>query len=268
MPRPAKSDNEKRQLIGARFDPEAREALVHFATKAGISPGAEVERRVLTTLAFDEQGLQLIAEIGAEIQAIQAGTGKRWHKDLMTWAAVMDMFRTGPMMQRSPDNPQDDEVVTEAYAHFRDLSDKRQTLVEAATASGWTWALDPKPRNALSPKGGIFGNALAMFAANPREAERSYILSLPEGEGRDKVIEAHEHLCALDAEIADAERAWLAALAPYWDKEDEGRKWNRRRQRDRARAQMAAGEDYNVMHLTATDPWQWKNVSLGNDDAA
>lgn len=268
MPRPAKIESEKRQLIGARFDPAPRKQLVDYAESAGISPGAEVEKRVLATLAFDEQGLQLIAEIGAEIQAIQAGTGKRWHKDLMTWAAVMDMLRTGPMMQRSPDNPQDDEVVMDAYGRFRELSDERKKLVEAATSAGWTWTLDPKPRNALTPSGGLFGNALAAFAANPREAERNFIMSLPDNEGRAKVVEAHEHLCSLDEEIADAEREWLAALAPYWDKEDEGRKWNRRRQRDRARAQMAAGEDFNLTHLTATDPWQWKNVSLGNDDAA
>lgn len=269
MPRPTKSDSEKRQLIGARFDPEHRKQLVDYANSAGISPGAEVEKRILATLAFDEQGLHLISEIGAEVQAIQAGTGKRWHKDLMTWAAVMDMLRTGPMMQRNPDDPNEDDVVIDAHRQFRQLSDKRQKLVDAAVEAGWNWSPDPKPRKQTGGlSGALFGMAQAPFARGTREAERNYIESLPDGEGKTMVLKLHDQLCDLDEKVAEAEQAWVAALVPYWDKEDEGRKWNRRRQRDRAKALMEAGEDFNMMHLTASDPWQWKRVSLGTDDAA
>jgi hypothetical protein len=268
LPRPPKNESEKRQLIGARFDPADREKIVDYAASAGISPGAEVEKRVIATLAFDEEGLRLIAEIGAEIQAIQAGLGKRWHKDLKTWAAVMDMFRTGPMMQRNPDQPLDDDVVTAAYEAFKVLCDQRQKLIEAANEAGWQWTAEPKPKTKQPQSGGLFANALAVFALNPRKTERDYILTFPDSEGRDKVLEAHDSLLALDQQIDDAERAWIAALAPYWEKEEEGRKWNRRRQRDKAKARMAAGEDFNMMHLTAADPWDWKQISVEKDDAA
>lgn len=267
MPRPPKSDSEKRQLIGARFSPEHRKQLVDYADAAGISPGAELEKRAVATLAFDEEGLELIAEIGAEIQAIQAGLGKRWHKDLKTWSAVMDMFRTGPMMSRNPDPAEHDDVVKEAYERYRALVEERTQVINSVSEIGLSWSQEPKFK-AGRAAGGLLGMASGSLSIDLREAERKIIETIEDEALKLKLLELHEGLRALDSQIEDADKEWSNSLALYWNAESEGRSWNRKRQRDRAIANMRAGEPFNLTHLSASDPWDWKRVSPEEVDAA
>lgn len=255
MPRPAKKETEKRKVIAPRFDPEDRKAIEDYAALSSRSAGAEVERRVRATLAFDEEGLSLLEELGSEIAEIEAGLGgsKRWHQQLKKWSAVVDMFRTGPIMRRNPDSPDNDPAVEEAYRRVSELEKKRKDLVAEASQIGLAWLEDPK-RNALAP--GVVGNALASFSFNPRAAERTTLENLPATEARDYMIGLHEQVCALDQEITDARRSWTTLLAHYWKVEREGRKWNRERQQAKAREAFQRGERVDYYQLTGRDPWQ------------
>jgi hypothetical protein len=265
MGRPPKADSDKRKLIGARFDPVDKSQIEAFAEASGRSAGSEVERRVMATIDLDEAGLELIEEIGREIAAIQRGmNGKRWHKDLVVWSAVTHMLRTGPIMGRRPDSPNDDEAVQEAYQKLSALKYQRKELVAGVSRLGIAWVEEPPTQqNALarySPvTSGLFGNAFANIPpVNPRERERRAIEAAPEGDKvREELLSLHKMLCDLDQQIGEANTAWSNLLADYWMAEREGRDWNRNRQRDRAHQLRKEGLPADYYQLTGTDPWQF-----------
>lgn len=256
MPMPAKKDSEKRKLIGARFDPEDRAAIGKFAKEAGISPGAEVEKRVKATLAFDEEGLALIAEIGEEIREIQAGLGgnKPWHKSLKKWSAVTDMLRTGPIMDRNPDSPSDDEAVDEAWRAVEDLQKERQDIIDEAAQHGLAWKSEPRGQS-RKRGGGILG---AFAILDTREGERALLNKLDDGPEKDALIQAHSKVVELDLRVSEAKAAWTSLLNIYWDAEAEGRNWNRERQRVKAEAARDRGEQVDPYRLSGLDPWSLK----------
>ncbi|MBY6219021.1 DUF4062 domain-containing protein [Qipengyuania aquimaris] len=253
---PAKKDSEKRKLIGARFDPEDRATVGKFAKEAGISPGAEVEKRVKATLAFDEEGLALIAEIGAEIREIQEGLGgsKPWHKNLKKWSAVTDMLRTGPIMDRNPDSPADDEAVKAAYSTVTDLQDERQAIIDEVAQHGLAWKSEPRSQTGKRG-GGILG---AFAILDTREGERALLNKLDDGPEKDALIQAHSKVVELDLKVSEAKGAWISLLSNYWDAEAEGRNWNRERQRVKAKAAWDRGEQVDFYRLSGQDPWNLK----------
>ncbi|MEC7819188.1 MAG: hypothetical protein VX454_11075 [Pseudomonadota bacterium] len=268
MGRPPKKAGEKRQLIGARFDPTDRHAIETAAEKSGRSAGAEIEARVKATLAFDEEGLRFLAEIGQEILDIQRGLGgqKAWHEDLKKWSAVTHMLRTGPIMRRNPDQPHDDEIVSAAYNRFRELQSERRQLVEAANQSGLAWIEDPAPKKSGSGifgsktrLGGILGAAVNKFALDPRVSERSAIEAISDPDAQAAAIEAHDRLRQLDSDVADAREAWSETLQPYWEAEREGRAWNKHRQMKRAQDAFDRGDPVDVYQLSGMDPWGGKD---------
>lgn len=271
MPMPAKKDSEKRKLIGARFDPPDRERIEEFARESGISPGSEVEKRVKATLGFDDEGLRLIAEWGEEIQLIQRGLGgsKPWHKDLKKWSAVTDMLRTGPIMRRNPDRPEEDEAVADAFARLNELEAERSAIIQEAREVGIAWTDNPQGRKLLPKRAEVRNlfrgknvaprpNALSPFNFTPRDSERRLLKDLPEGSAKASLIDMHARLEVLDEEIIEARNAWTSLLSDYWDKEDEGRKWNRARQMANAKEAFDAGEPYDFYQLTGGDPWNLK----------
>lgn len=258
MGRPPKKAGEKRQLFSVRFDPAEREAVEAAADKSGRSVGAEIEARVKATLGFDEEGLALISAIGSEIQEIQKGfNGKRWHKDLTVWSAVVDMFRTGPIMATNPDNPSDDEAVSKAYAAYQEAYDRRQAIIDDVAHIGVAWLSDPKPKS--RPKSqGLFGNALAGLV-DGRLAEKAAIKAISDDETRRTLSEIHDEVCSADDEVASLEAEWIAQLRLYWDAEREGRAWNRARQKRKAQQAFEQGEPVDYFHLSGTDPWFLKS---------
>ncbi len=258
MGRPPKASNEKRQQIGARFSPEDRARIDDWAEKAGRSAGAEVERRVLATLDLDDEGLQLIEDIGREIVAIQRGlNGKRWHKSVKVWSAVAHMLRTGPIMEHRPEDPMDDEAVQDAYRVYSGYDEQRRELVSKVASAGVAWLEDPMPPNALMPsEDGIFGrsyNALAYI--KPRERERRAIEALDDDDHKDALLYLHGKLCELDEQVREAKAAWVELLSDHWNEESEGHAWSRQRQMEQARQAKAQGRPYSFYHLTGVDPW-------------
>jgi hypothetical protein len=97
MGRHAKPKEEQRQQIGFRLSPADRHRLEAAASRSGVSVPQEVEVRLISSLDQDEMidgpTAELIGQIAAQIAEIQKMTGKRWHKDVTTWAAVHEMLR-------------------------------------------------------------------------------------------------------------------------------------------------------------------------------
>lgn len=261
MPRPPKEDSEKRRLIGARFDPGVREKLDSYTAESGRSAGAEVERRVRATIALDEAGLELIESICSEIAEIEsAHEGRRWHEDLVVWSAVVHMIRTGPIMLHRPESPNDDEVVSRAYKRLEELEGRRKHLLDQAADCGLAWLERPNTQRAgqsggrlgLSGGRGLLGGNVAVDA---RKAERATIESLEASLEKDELARLHEQLCVLDGEIEEAKAKWTGYLRTYWDAEEEGREWNRRRQMARAQKAFREGGDFDMHQLGGADPW-------------
>lgn len=255
MARPAKQESEKRQLIGARFDPDVREKLDSYITESGRSAGAEVERRVRATIDLDEAGLRLIETISSEIAEIQTAHGDRlWHEDLVVWSAVAHMLRTGPIMLSRPESPNDDPTVAKAYEKVKELKNQRKGLIEQAAAHGLAWLENPKHKELGNM--GLFGK-VGPVTVDARKTERATIDSLDDSPGKDKLAKLHQRVCELDKKIEEADAKWTEYLRPYWDGEREGRQWNRTRQMERASKALKEGryKDVDLCQLAGTDPW-------------
>lgn len=250
MGRRAKDESEKRKLIGARYDPDVFAFLEAQAEANSRSTGAEVEERVAATHGLDAEGVALVADIAAEMGNIQRLTGKRWHRDLKTWAAVKEMLVQGPLEERRPDRSSDDEQVNEAWQRFRTLSDERREIIEQFKRIGVTLTEDPKP-----PKQrGIFGmqNALAAMASpwdGGRTIAREMFESAPDSNDKQTALQLLDRLLELDRLIKEADDTWGALLMPYIEAEFEGRMAYRERLTREAERKRDAGEPFNVHHL-------------------
>ena len=243
MGRRPKDDSEKRKLIGARFDPEAFDFIERQASANGRSVGAEVEARVAATIGLDAEGLELAGMIAREIAIIQKITGKRWHRDLKTWAAVKEMLERGPIDERRPDRPQDDEALNAAFERLKTLKDERRRIVDQFAEVGLAIMEDP-----TSKVNAFFINALAAMDGG-RSVARTTIEGAPESNDKVTALRLLDRLLELDVLIPQADKELNDLLTPYVDAGAEGALLYRERLKREAERRRDAGDDYSPMHL-------------------
>lgn len=252
MPRRAKADEDKRQLIGARFNPEVRRMLEQSATANKRSLGAEVEARVAALAMCDQQTLDLFSEIAREIEVIQrmgvsADMKPRcWHKHLPTYAAVAEMLRHGPLRRHRPDDPfvVDDEVVR-LSASLRTYHQQKEEIARQLAAIGVA-VLPDRPKRPVR-FGGLFGAPLigAGAAFDHRNTERAAINAIPDDDLQRQARELFEQIVKLDEEEAQADSELGAALKPYFDAEREGAERYRAFRQGRAIAAFKSGAPFS-----------------------
>lgn len=243
--RPSKPDAEKRQQIGVRVSPELKARLEDASDRNGRSVAQEAELRLLQS--FDQEGRlgdaetqRLLLALADEIALIEKATGKHWHRDLKTWAAVAEGLRRGPIRRLRPDRPDDDEIVGEAWSAIEAVRDRKRPIIDGLAEYGITEPLTPPDRPTEAT------NALAAYF-EPRWGAQVQIKANPEisEETRIGLLAAVDELKALDSEERQALSVWRAAMQPYWDAANEGAAWYTRLQRRRAEEAMKDG-DYSA----------------------
>ncbi|MBD3761465.1 hypothetical protein [Rhizorhabdus sp.] len=242
MGRHAKPKEEQRQQIGFRLSPADRHRLEAAASRSGVSVPQEVEVRLISSLDQDEMidgpTAELIGQIAAQIAEIQKMTGKRWHKDVTTWAAVHEMLRRGPMARAHPDRPLDDETVIAAGKKLAEIRAKKKALIEQLASRGIAVLEEAKIY-----KGGILGGW------KNRTTEQAAIDAIEDEILRDHAGQVFEQIQALDAEEEAASSDYTDALSPYWDAERVGRRLYRENRRDAALRNMREGQPWEPFDL-------------------
>jgi hypothetical protein len=241
MGRPKKEKTEQRQQIGFRLSPEDRQRLEAAAASSGRSVPQEVEERVLASLHFyetvDAPTRDLIANLLTEIATVQSLTGKRWHKDAATWAAVHQMFRQGPLNWVRPDRPHDDEIVSEIWRELNPLQENRVQLMRDLAEMGIAVLERPRIRK------GLIGSY------NSRDNERAAIEAIEDVAVRTRASEKFDAILKLDAEIDTIDARYTEALQPYWSAERSGRTIYQDHRKAVAMAAMRSGKDFFISDL-------------------
>lgn len=257
MVRLALADEQKRKQVAVRLSPRDRERIGKIAEANGNSLGAEVEQLALDQLEYlegqDAQTRALLEAIADEIAAIKKATGKNWHKDRASWAAVAEMLRNGPIAELDPDKPSDDEVVAGAWEALSKIETRKKQIAETLRDLGVTVSPDHPTKRQPRRQGllGMLGqvNALPLAPITIRTTERAAINALPEGPAKEEALRLFGEMEALDHEEAEASAKHTEAMAPYWEAVANGRTVYRTILKQRAQQRQAEGKDFNYRHL-------------------
>lgn len=236
MGRPAKAVEDKRKLIGARFDPADRQRLEQHAEEAGRSTSAEVERRAIATLGLDDRGLELVAMIAAEVQHIESQTGRRWHAHQRTWYAVSELMRSLPPHYTEPELK--DEDLDDAREAVTDLCDRRRDLVVELNAMGLHVPEFPDHTGTDD------------FLGDTRTVWRQLVEGSKPSTARERALILLEQLARFDEQIEQAGREAARLSVLPIEEELEGREIYRRRLQAEARRRRNEGAPFDVRHLT------------------
>lgn len=249
MGRPPKKLEEKRQIATFRLDPDDRENLAKRAKQSGRSLASEIESRVKATLALDAAGVDLVARIGAEIEAIQkqAKGKERWHNDLTLWSAVREMLRRGPIEEMKPSDWRNDPEANEAFKVFSVRAEERREHLKALAKVGINLPEEPYAV-AFSTMAGRSGISGLGHALDPRRIMRQTLDSMSEGPERSLGLSMLDRLEELDAAVEEAKAEWLSHMDTWWASENEGRDIYRERLTEIARNKERDGEEYNPSH--------------------
>ncbi len=232
---------ERRSLLSARFDPSVRHQIQAQAEANGRSAAAEIEARVRATIALDAVGLELVERIGSEISALnRRNQGKRWHKDLTTWAATAEMMAIGPIQDLKPMNPVDADVQEAAQQPLHEIYYKQDALVWKLGQLGVTVA-----------RTRTIGGLLRL---NSRDLERAGIDKISASQDRDQAIAVHEMLISLDDAHDQALLRYKEAMEPYEKAEEQGRELYRDHLTSEAARAQAEGRPFNWLHLLRIFP--------------
>lgn len=257
MPRPAKADEDKRKVIGARFGPQERRAIAALASQHDRSVGAEVEVLAGLFLDCDHETLALLREIADEI-AVISRSGLRpgdepgkWHKHLPTYAAVAEMLAHGPLQRHRPDAPYEDEYVEAAFKKQRDAIEEKRRLSDQLRAYGISVQparYVPAKTAAGSALGAVLGRALTA-GFDYRLTERAGIEAIPDDEIKMAALTMFDRIVELDEEEAAAAVELNDLLQPYLDAEIDGREAYRRFRRERAKEALFRNEPFSKSDL-------------------
>lgn len=105
MGRPLARNERKSETINIRVTPSVKARLEAEAKSNGRKLSAECEERLVQAERWDgvdKETEELLAGIIGDIRRAQELTGKRWHKDLRTWAMVREALASGEIEQRVP----------------------------------------------------------------------------------------------------------------------------------------------------------------------
>ena len=272
--RPALPEEQKRQQIGVRTSPSLKASLEAAAAENGRSVAQEAEWRLQRSFEDEERAggdhtASLLRMVAAEIEKIEAVTGKRWSKNLKTWAAVARMFQFGPIRQVRPDKTSDDEAVMRPWNKLYNAREEKRSICGTLAAVG-VFAVADLPETPSKPHRGLFGSSarhgaasssvgspnitglLARYAesesvAPSRDKERQRVRDLGEDEATiADLLALIDKLEELDEVHRQASADWSKALEPYHEAEAEGVKLYQEMMQRRALEQMRQG-DFTLM---------------------
>ena len=247
MGRPPKKPEERRQLATLRLDPEVHRKLEEAAASAENSRPAELEARLVATCDLDRNGVELVQAIAKEIAQIQKMTGKRWHKDLKTWATVAEMLRVGPIHEFNPDLPQNDEDVIAAFEMLEILEQDRSNLIEQLGEMGIAARQDPdKPVSAEA--------GLATLPDPPRSTARRMCEKLDDPEESAVAASLLDKIIQIDGQCREVSAKFKGALRLHLEAANAGRKLYRDYLRKGAEQKRSRGEPYDIFHIIGVDP--------------
>lgn len=237
------NEEEKRKLLSARFDPGVAKSLEAHAQESGRSIPAEIEARIEATIALDKEGIDLFAQISSEIEAIRRrNKGNRWHKDLTTWAATVEMMAIGPIQDVKPLHPVDAEAQEEAWRPLAEIYQRQHSIVKQLAVLGIH----------VSHMRVIRG----LLRLNNRNLEKAAIEAIEGNENRDVAAELHLRLCALDDAHDAALTEFELTMGPYREAEREGRELYREHLHTKAKQARDEGRSFKMPHLLEVfTPW-------------
>lgn len=136
MARP-KSEGETRTAnLNIRVTPSFKEKLKAHAKIAGRLLATDIEERLVRSVRVSESDVspetrELANAIAAHVGEIEQATGKRWHEDVRTWAAVAGMLAAGPIMARAPAKAgEQDAALVAHYAQLSAIYDEREEITK------------------------------------------------------------------------------------------------------------------------------------------
>lgn len=247
MGRPLKKPEDRRREATLRLDPHHRVILKDAAQTAGRSFTGELEARLVATCDLDGKGVELVQAIASEIARIQRMTGKSWHKDLSTWAAVAEMFRIGPIHDFDPDQPHNDEVIQGIFDKMDALEANRSQLIGQLADLGIGARQNPD-----KPTGDAAG--LAQLPDPTRSAARTMCQKIDDPQERERALDILEAILHADDEIRRAEVDFKAQTSVWFKEVKKGRQLFRDHLRREAERKRSLGETFNILHLLEIDP--------------
>ena len=242
MGRPSKSPETLRQVVTLRLDPPVLRKLEMASKQAGTRFSNDLEARLLATCDLDREGVELVRTIAAEIAQIQKMTGKRWHKDLKTWASVAEMLAEGPIHNFDPDRPQDDEFVEAAFDKLEALQSARTELLDQLADLGIAARHNPD-----KTAGGQAG--VGSLLDPTRSSTRLMCEKLDSEQQRTTALALLEDIIQIDDQVRKADAEFDVTLLPHYEQTIAGRKLYRNYLQKEAERKRSLGEPYNIMHL-------------------
>lgn len=247
MGRPPKKPEERRREATLRLHPYHRDILVDAAQAADRSFPAELEARLVATCDLDVKGVELVQAVASGIARIQKMTGKSWHKDLSTWAAVAEMLRIGPIHDFDPDQPHNDEVIQSIFDKMETLEANRSQLIGHLADLGIGARQNPD-----KPNGDAAG--LKQLPDPTRSAARTMCQKIDDPQERERALDILEAILQTDDEIRRAEVDFKAQTSVWFEEVRKGRQLFRDHLRREAERKRSLGENFNILHLLEIDP--------------
>jgi len=210
--------------------------------QAGTRFSNDLEARLLATCDLDREGVELVRTIALEIAQIQKMTGKRWHKDLKTWASVAEMLAEGPIHHFDPDRPQDDEFVEAAFDKLEALQSARTELLDQLADLGI--AARQNPDKTVGGQAGI-GSSPDLT----RSSTRLMCEKLDSEQQRTIALALLEEIIQIDDQVREANAEFEVALRPHYEQTLAGRKLYRNYLQKEAERKRSLGEPYDILHL-------------------
>ena len=225
MARPKKPENEKKQQLNIRVHPTTRIEVAAHANRDGVPVSVKAEQLIEAMLNLsddaDPETIELLTDIVDEIKTVESLTGGKWHEDLKTYAAVSEMMKRGPIIQRKPDSSSENPEIMDAYKKWTNITAEKQRLIEIMGNFGVKVSSDAKAKRR---KSGILGGMFGVGAINYREIESKEISQIDDDSERNKAQVMFDMVCEVDAREAQAEEEWIKLLRPYWQQQWDGEK--------------------------------------------
>jgi hypothetical protein len=211
MARPRKSDDEKRQVVSIRLNPDQRARLEAAAAENGHSLAAEIEARLGATDGLRHSGVSLTRDVKEIIREIETATGRAWDQDVKTWGAVLEAFRVGaPLWRYRPADEEHDAAHAAIADKLGTITGKQAAVVDALADLGVSVQGPDQP-------------PLTRFSLERRRSlEQAAIKAIPEQGVRERALSLHEQLYELDAEEETIRREWWLAIEPFRQAERSG----------------------------------------------
>lgn len=221
--RPPKAPQDKRIQVNIRLLVKDRDRLQDLANQSGKPLASEGETILANYLSRRDQTNLLLDRIGLEIERLESLAHGKWHKNLMAWAAVSEMLAR-VLDEYRPERIADDEVVQEIRGRLEVAEKTRFAAVELLAQRGISVKLDPRPEPVLGTRRrGIFG-AFLPKPQSPRQWERAAIDAMPDGIQKQECDFLFSEVLKQDALIEQIEREEDAAILPYIQAEQAGRR--------------------------------------------